>query len=83
MSEHVTIGNISVAAIRDYLFTKRIVKGDSLVLNQSDYMQIIEEIKESGEPIDIPLNVLDVLLLKDTTGEIPAGKLQIIKNEQL
>ena len=83
MSEHVTLGNISVAAIRDYLFAKRIDKGDSLVFNHSDYSTLLDEIRESGEPIDIPLNVLGVLIVKDPGLDIPAGKVQIVKNEQL
>ncbi|TRW23893.1 hypothetical protein FMM05_12085 [Flavobacterium zepuense] len=84
MSQFVSIGHsISVAAIRDYLFAKRIDKGDSLVLNPADYDHIGEEMKNSDEPIDIPVNVLGVLLLKDTTGDVPAGKVQIVKNETL
>jgi len=84
MSQFVSIGHgISVAAIRDYLFAKRIDKGDSLILNPTDYDTIGEEMKNSDEPIDIPVNVLGVLLLKDTTGDVPAGKVQIVKNETL
>jgi len=84
MSEFVVIGNgISTAHIRDYLFAKKIDKGDSLVLNVSDYDHIIEEIRHSGEPIDIPLNVLGVLLIKDASGDVPAGNVQIVKNERL
>lgn len=84
MSEFVVIGNgISTATIRDYLFAKKIDKGDSLVLNTTDYEHIIEEIRQSGEPIDIPLNVLGVLLIKDTAGDVPSGKVQVIKNDTL
>jgi len=84
MSEFVVIGNnISTATIRDYLFAKKIDKGDSLVLNVSDYENILDEIRNSDEPIDIPVNVLGVLLIKDTSGDVPAGKVQIVKNEQL
>lgn len=82
MSEFITVGKVSVAAIRDYLFAKKIDKGDSIVLNQADYANIIEDIKHSGESVDIPLNVLGVLLVKDTTDNVPAGKMQIIKNEK-
>ncbi len=84
MSEFVVIGHaISVAAIRDYLFAKKIDKGDSIVLNPHDYENLLDEIRNSDEPIDIPVNVLGVLLLKDTTGDVPAGKIQIVKNEKL
>lgn len=84
MSEFVIIGNnISTATIRDYLFAKKIDKGDSLVLNVTDYENILDEIRNSDEPIDIPVNVLGVLLIKDTSGDVPAGKVQIVKNEQL
>jgi hypothetical protein len=84
MSEFVTIGHaISIAAIRDYLFAKRIDQGDTLVLSEQDYHHISEEILSSGEPVDIPVNVLGVLLSKDTTGNIPVGKVQIVKNEKL
>jgi hypothetical protein len=84
MSEFVVVGNhITVASIRSYLFAKRIDKGDTLVLNPMDFEHLIGDIKESGEPIDIPLNVLGVLLVKDTSGDVPVGKLQIVKNEKL
>lgn len=84
MSEFVVVGKtISVAAIRDYLFTKRIDKGDSLVLNPMDFEHLTEEIKASDEPIDIPLNVLGVLILKDTSGEVPVGKVQIVVNDKI
>ncbi|RZJ52240.1 MAG: hypothetical protein EOO45_32060 [Flavobacterium sp.] len=84
MSEFSFIGDaISIASIRDYLFTKKIDKGDSLVLNPHDYENITEEIKNSDEPIDIPLNVFGVLIVKDTTGEVPAGKVQIVVNDKM
>lgn len=84
MSEFFVVGDhITVASIRSYLFAKRIDKGDSLVLNPMDYEHLIGDIKESGEPIDIPLNVLGVLLVKDPSGEVPVGKVQIVKNEKL
>ena len=84
MSEFVTIGHaISTPAIRDFLFAKKIDRGDSLVLSETDYGNIIDEIRNSGEEIDIPLNVLGVLLVKDTSGDVPVGKVQIVKNEKL
>lgn len=84
MSEFVVVGDhITVATIRSYLFAKKIDKGDTLVLNPMDYEHLIGDIKHSGEPIDIPLNVLGVLLAKDASGDVPVGKLQIVKNEQL
>ncbi len=84
MSEFVVVGDhITVASIRSYLFAKRIDKGDTLVLNPMDFEHLVGDIKESGEPIDIPLNVLGVLLVKDTSGEVPVGKIQIVKNENL
>ena len=84
MSEFVAIGSdISTAVIRDYLFAKKIDKGDSLVLNVQDFEHILDEIRHSEEPIDIPLNILGVLLIKDTTGDVPAGKVQIVKNDKL
>ena len=84
MSEFVVVGSaITVASIRDYLFAKKIDKGDSIVLNPQDYENLLEEIRNSDEPIDIPVNVLGVLLLKDTSGEVPVGKVQIVENEKL
>lgn len=84
MSEFVVIGNhISTAAIRDYLFAKKIDRGDSLVLNIQDFEHILDEIRQSEEPVDIPLNVLGVLLIKDTSGDVPVGKVQIVKNDKL
>lgn len=84
MSEFVVLGNtISVASIRSYLFSKKIDKGDSLVINPMDYENLLDEIRNSDEPLDIPLNVLGVLLIKDTTGNVPLGKVQIVENEKL
>ncbi|MFD2603507.1 MULTISPECIES: hypothetical protein [Flavobacterium] len=84
MSEFVIIGDhISIATIRSYLFAKKIDQGDSLVLNAVDFEHILDEIRHSEESVDIPLNVLGVLLLKDTSGDIPIGKVQILKNEKL
>lgn len=84
MPEFVVIANeISIAAIRNYLFAKRIEKGDSLVLNPMDFEKLIEEIKASEEPIDIPLNVLGVLIIKDTTGEVPNGKVRIVGDDKM
>ena len=84
MPEFVVIGNeISIAAIRNYLFAKRIEKGDSLVLNPMDYEKLTEEIKASEEPIDIPLNVLGVLIVKDTSGDVPNGKVQIVGDDKM
>lgn len=84
MSEFVVVGKtISVASIRDYLFAKTIDKGDSLVLNPMDFEHLTDEIKASGDPIDIPLNVLGVLIVKDTSGEVPVGKVQIVENDKM
>lgn len=81
MSEFIALGGrISVAAIRNFLFEKRIDKGDTLVLNLMDYEHILDEIRTSGEPVDIPLNVLGVLLAKGDA--VPVGKVQIVKNEK-
>lgn len=84
MPEYVIIGKtISVASIRDYLFAKKIDKGDSLVLNIADYEALVEEIRHSEEPVDIPLNVFGVLILKDPSGNIPSGKVQIVENDKI
>lgn len=84
MAEFVVIGNeISIASIRSYLFAKKIDKGDSLVLNPMDHEHLMEEIKNSEEPIDIPLNVLGVLIVKDTSGQVPNGKVQIVENDKM
>ncbi|MBE99805.1 hypothetical protein [Flavobacterium coralii] len=83
MPNLLTIGHVSVASIRNYLFDKRIDKGDSIVLNPADYEHLLEDIKQSGEPIDVPLNVLGVLIVKDNAAEVPAGKIRVIKNESM
>lgn len=84
MSEFVTVGqNINTASIRAYLFAKRIDQGDTLLLNPADFEHITDEIRQSQETIDVPLNVLGVFLKKDSEGNVPAGKIQIVKNEML
>jgi hypothetical protein len=80
MAEYIALGKISTAALRNYLFEKKIDKGDTLVLNPMDYEHILDEIRHSGEAIDIPLNVLGVLLTKHD--DVPVGKVQVVKNEK-
>lgn len=79
MAEYITIGNVSAAAIRNFLIEKKIDKGDSLVFNPMDFEHLTDDIRESGEPIDIPLKYFGVRILKDDN--VPPGKLQIVKNE--
>ena len=84
MSEYVVIGSkITTASIRDFLFAKRIDKGDSLVLNPQDFEHLGEEMKNSGEPIPVPLNVLGVRILKDPSGDVPVGKVQIVGDDKM
>ncbi|MFL9843298.1 hypothetical protein [Flavobacterium rhizosphaerae] len=84
MSEFVSIGSkITVASIREYLFANKIEKGDSLIVSPADYEHLIEDSKRSGEPVQVPLNILGVLLVKDNTGNVPVGKLRIVKNEKI
>lgn len=84
MPEYVVIGSkINIASIRDFLFSKRIDKGDTLVLNPTDYEHLLEEIKHSGDPIPVPLNVFGVLITKDPTNEIPLGKVQIVGDDKM
>ncbi len=81
MAEYVALGErVSIASIRNYLFEKKIDRGDTLVLSNLDYSHVVEEIKHSEETIDIPLNVLGVLLVKSE--DVPVGKVQIVKNEK-
>ena len=46
-----------------------------------NYQSILEEIKNSEEGIDIPINVFGVLLVQHDSVEV--GKVQIVKNEHL
>lgn len=81
MAEYVALGErVSIASIRNYLFEKKIDRGDTLVLSNLDYSHVVEEIKHSEETIDIPLNVLGVMLVKSE--DVPVGKVQIVKNEK-
>lgn len=84
MPEYVVIGSkINTASIRDFLFAKRIDRGDSLVLNPIDYEHLLEEIRHSGETIPVPLDVLGVLITKDPSGEVPLGKVQIVEDDKM
>lgn len=84
MSEFAIVAHgISIESLRDYLLAKKIDKGDSLVLNPADYETILEEIRNSDEGIDIPLNIFGVLLIKDITDTVPTGKVQVIETEKL
>ncbi|HLA56421.1 MAG TPA: hypothetical protein VK623_09995 [Flavobacterium sp.] len=82
MSQLQFIGSkITFQSIRDYIFEHKVNRGDSIVLNPQNYEHIVEEIKNSPEGIDIPVNVFGVLLIKDTTDTVETGKIQIVKNE--
>ncbi|MBF6608560.1 MAG: hypothetical protein ITG00_07460 [Flavobacterium sp.] len=84
MAEFIFIGDsISFPALRDFIFTHKIDAGDTVVLNALDFDRLLLEIKASGEELpDIPMTLLGVLITKDSTDTIPAGKIQIVKNEQ-
>lgn len=84
MSQQFFIGSkITFKSLRDYIFDHKVNKGDSIVLNPMNYESILDEIRNSEEEIQIPINVLGVLLLKDTSDSVELGKVQIVKNENL
>ncbi|HEX9981005.1 MAG TPA: hypothetical protein VGB50_10630 [Flavobacterium sp.] len=83
MSEQIKIGSeITFPVLRDYIFEHKVNRGDSIVLNPLNYEHIIDEIRHSHEEsIEIPINIFGVLLIKDATGTVETGRIQIIKNE--
>lgn len=84
MGQQVFIGSeISFKSLRDYIFVHKLEKGDTIAIHPQNYENILEEIKNSEEPIDIPINVFGILLVKDTSDTVELGKVQIIKNEPL
>lgn len=84
MGQQVFIGSdISFKSLRDYIFVHKVNKGDTIAIHPQNYEHILDEIRHSEEPIDIPINVFGVLLVKDTTDTVELGKVQIIKNEAL
>jgi len=84
MGQQVFIGSeISFRSLRNYIFDHKLEKGDTIAIHPQNYEHILEEIKNSEEPIDIPINVFGILLVKDTTDSVELGKVEIIKNEPL
>ncbi|MDR6969328.1 hypothetical protein J2X31_003358 [Flavobacterium arsenatis] len=84
MGQQVFIGGeISFKSLRDYIFDHKLEKGDTIAIHPQNYEHILEEIKNSEEPIDIPVNVFGILIVKDTTDSVELGKVEIIKNEPL
>jgi hypothetical protein len=84
MSQLFTIGKeISMRLLRDYVIEHKVNRGDTIVLHPLNYEHILDEIRNSGESIPVPINILGVLLVKDTTDLVDTGKIQIIKNENL
>ena len=84
MGQQVFIGSdISFKSLRDYIFVHKLEKGDTIAIHPQNYENILEEIKNSEEPIDIPINVFGILLVKDTSDTVELGKVQIIKSEPL
>lgn len=84
MSQFITIGKqITLPLLRDYIITHKVDPGDVIALNISDLKEIHQEILSSGEPMpDIPLTLLGVVITHDASEEVPAGKLQIVKNDK-
>ncbi|RZJ72170.1 hypothetical protein [Flavobacterium sp.] len=83
MSTFNVIHQMSVAGIRDYIITHRIDHGDSLVLNAHDFDHLVQDMRESADEVpDFPIKILNVIITKDTTDAVPAGKVQIVKNEK-
>jgi len=82
MSEYIFIGDtISLPSIRDYIISHKINEGDTLVVSPTDFKEIIDGIKASGEGFpDIPLTLLGAIITKDDN--VPVGKIQIVKNEK-
>lgn len=81
MPEHTSLGtDVSVAAIRDYLFAGNVQKGDTIVLSSIDYEKIAAEFKAGEQPIEIPLNILGVTISKDTANKIEPGKIHVVKS---
>ena len=84
MSQQFTIGKeISLRLLRDYVIEHKINKGDSIVLSALNFDHIVEEIKQSPEGLSVPIQILGVIIAKDTTGSVDTGKIQIVKNENL
>lgn len=81
MSQSFKLGKVAFASLRDYIFDHKVNRGDTIVLSIQDYEHILEEIRNSDEPIPVPINILNVRLAKDPTGEIENGRIQIVKNE--
>jgi hypothetical protein len=81
MSQQFKLVKVSFASLRDYIIEHKVDRGDSLVLSVQDFEHILDEIRHSGEPVPIPINVLGIVLVKDTTGTVENGKIQIVKNE--
>ncbi|MBD3843888.1 MAG: hypothetical protein IE909_18825 [Campylobacterales bacterium] len=83
MSQFIAAGKITSASLRNFIIEKKVDKGESLILNATDYSHLIEDIKQSGDAIDVPLYILGVLIAKDTSNEIPAGKIQIVSDDKM
>ena len=82
MGQIVFIGSkISFIALRDYIFEHKINQGDTIVLHPQNFESILDEIRESQESIDIPINIFGILLVKDTSDAVEIGKIEIINND--
>ncbi len=81
MSQQFTLGHISMAVLRDYIFDHKVNRGDTIVLSIQDYERILDEIRHSPEGVPVPINILGVLLTKDPSGDVENGKIWIVKNE--
>lgn len=82
MAKEIFIGSdISFKTLRDYIFDHKINRGDTIALHPMNYEKILDEIRNSSEEIEIPINIFGILLVHSDSVEL--GKIQIIKNENL
>ncbi|RZJ27425.1 MAG: hypothetical protein EOO48_11905 [Flavobacterium sp.] len=84
MSQQFTIGKeINTRILRDYIIEHNVDKGDAVVLNPLNFGHLVEEARHSSDGLTVPLKILGILIVNDTTNTVDVGKIQIIKNQNL
>lgn len=83
MSQYTTAGKITMASLRNLIIAKQADKGDSVIINATDYAHLTEEVTHAEEPVSLPLSILGVLIVKDTTNEVPASKVQFVQDDKM
>jgi hypothetical protein len=77
------LGVIRIKSLRDYILDNSLGEDDTITLNQRDFDALALEYRRTyNEGIDVPFNLLRVLIKEDESLRVHVGKIKVIKNDE-